>query len=152
MQQYEGTVDLDAFELFYQTTNHKIVYSGDITNIEFFTRLQQRFPKIEDWMLGRSILQNPFLAEQICGVRPVGALRATPLQQRFMDFYNEYSEILVASKNEKIALSSLKELWHYFAVFCKLKPEELKNLLRINDYEVFLYKSQNLILHQNILF
>jgi tRNA-dihydrouridine synthase len=137
VQQYEGTVDLDAFELFYQTTNHKIVYSGDITDVEFFTRLQQRFPKIEDWMLGRGILRNPFLAEEIRGMRPVGALRATPLQQRFMDFYNEYAEILVTSKGEKIALSALKELWHYFAVFCELKPEELQNLLRINDYSSF---------------
>jgi tRNA-dihydrouridine synthase len=65
IQQYEGSVDLDTFETFYQTTNHKIVYSGDLNDVSCFTYLQQRFPKINDWMLGRGILQNPFLAEEI---------------------------------------------------------------------------------------
>ena len=133
IQQYEGNVDLDVFELFYQTTNHKIVYSGDIHNVDSYMKLQKRFPKIEDWMLGRGILQNPFLAE---------TLRATPIQktptpQRFIDFYNEYAEILCMLKGEKIALSSLKELWHYFAVFWKLDTMELQQLLRINDYQKF---------------
>ena len=135
VQQYEGNVDLDTFEIFYQSTHHKIVYSGDINDVEFFEYLQQRFPKIEDWMLGRGILQNPFLAEQI-----VGALRATPLPDnptRFINFYHEYSEILLSLKNEKISLGVLKELWKYFAVFWKLNSEELQKLLRINDYQIF---------------
>jgi len=136
-QQYEGNVHLDLFELFYQTTNHQIIYSGDINDVAFFKHLQQRFPKIENWMLGRGILQNPFLAEEILNDNTVGARRALPLQHRFINFYNEYSEILLTLTNEKIALSSLKELWHYFAVFWKLDSLELRKLLQINDYHVF---------------
>jgi tRNA-dihydrouridine synthase len=144
IQQYEGNVDLDAFELFYQTTHHKIVYSGDINNVDFFVHLQQRFPKIENWMLGRGILQNPFLAEEMCGMRcAVCGMRNNV--DRFIDFYNDYSELLVTSKNEKTALFSLKELWHYFAVFCKINENELKTLLRMNDYGTFIEKSKNII-------
>ena len=138
VQHYEGHVNLEAFETFYQTTRHKIIFSGDINNMDFFAHLQQRFPKIENWMLGRGILQNPFLAEQI-----VGALHATPLQHRFINFYNEYSELLLSLKGEKIALSSLKELWHYFAVFWKLDAVALQQLLRINDYRSFLKNTSN---------
>ena len=131
-QQYEGNVDLDIFENFYQSTNHTIVYSGDINDVEFFVKLQQRFPNIENWMLGRGILKNPFLADQI-----MGALHETPLQKRFTAFYHEYSEILLSLFGEKITLSSLKELWHYFAVFWKLTSDELQKLLRTNDYQTF---------------
>ena len=146
VQQYEGNVDLDAFEIFYQTTNHKIIYSGDINNADFFAQLQKRFPKIENWMLGRGILQNPFLGEEILDNDPVGARRALPLQlrtmphvqkQRFINYCNEYSQILTSLVGEKIALSSFKELWHYFAVFWELNATELQQLLRINDYQMF---------------
>jgi len=133
IQQYEGNVNLDAFEVFYQTTHHKIIYSGDINNVDFFTHLQKRFPKIENWMLGRGILQNPFLAEEII----VRVQNLVSQQNRFINFYNEYSELLLTLKGEKIALSSLKELWHYFADFWKVSAFELQQLLRITDYQTF---------------
>ena len=132
IQQYEGSVDLDNFELFYNTTPHTIVYSGDINDVECFKYLQNRFPKIDNWMLGRGILRNPFLAEQI-----VGAKNISSQQHRFINFYNEYSELLLAIKNEKIALGALKELWHYFAVFWNLETDELRKLLQINDFKSF---------------
>ena len=138
-QQYEGTVNLDAFETLYLTTNHKIIYSGDITDVKFYTYLQKRFPKIENWMLGRGILQNPFLGEEIKNIA-----QKQKAESRFLDFYNEYSGILCALKGQKIALSSLKELWHYFASFWHLNEDELKTLLRINDYGMFIEKSQKL--------
>ncbi|MCL1851149.1 MAG: tRNA-dihydrouridine synthase family protein [Bacteroidetes bacterium] len=147
VQQYEGTVNLDMFETFYQTTQHTIVYSGDINDTDFFIRLHQRFPKIENWMLGRGILQNPFLAEEIIHIAESRNQKAEStkktsfiqinLRSRFIDFYNEYAELLCVLKGEKVALSVLKELWHYFAVFWKLDSLELKRLLQINDYSEF---------------
>jgi tRNA-dihydrouridine synthase len=150
VRQYEGNVNLDVFERFYQNTNQKIVYSGDINSVDFFMQLQKRFPNIENWMLGRGILQNPFLAEEINlaeSRREKGKKKKKkgelPLvltdgdKCRFIRFYNEYSEILLTLKGEKIALGALKELWHYFAVFWKLNELELKKLLQINDYQTF---------------
>ena len=150
VQQYEGNVDLNTFELFYKITNHKIVYSGDINEVDFFTHLQKRFPKIENWMLGRGILKNPFLAEEttkggmryaVCDTQKIENSKTLSipinLSSRFIDFYNEYAHLLLSLKNEKIALSSLKELWHYFAFFWKLEVTELKKILIINDYQQF---------------
>jgi tRNA-dihydrouridine synthase len=92
-------------------------------------------------MLGRGILQNPFLAEEIINIaekrKEKGEGGKEIFNNRFMDFYKEYAEILCVLKGEKIALSSLKELWHYFAVFWKLNSLELKSLLQINDYHTF---------------
>ncbi|MCL2247398.1 MAG: tRNA-dihydrouridine synthase family protein [Lentimicrobiaceae bacterium] len=138
VQQYEGTVDLDNFETFYQSTYHKIVYSGDIYDVDFFMTLQQRFPKIEDWMLGRGILQNPFLAEDIVRTLCETPQERTQRQQIFMNFYHDYSKIILNLFGEKIALSTSKELWRYFAVFWKLSAGELQELLRAKDYEEFM--------------
>jgi tRNA-dihydrouridine synthase len=152
VQQYEGRVDLDVFETFYQTTNHKIVFSGDINDVEFFMQLQKRFPKIENWMLGRGILQNPFLAEQIYFAESRRQIAELPPvltegdKNRFVDFYNEYSEILLTFKGKKIALGVLKELWHYFAVFWKINASELRKLLQINDYLLFNNKLSSVII------
>jgi len=152
VQQYEGTVDLDTFEIFYQTTNHNLVYSGDINDIEYFTYLQKRFPKIKNWLLGRGLLQNPFLAEEIHIAENKNQKtedKPKPLfikgtLSRFVDFHNDYAELLATLKGEKSALSSFKELWHYFAVFWKLDTPELQQLLRINDYQTFMKTIQQL--------
>ena len=135
VHQYGGIVDLDSFDTFYQTTCHTIVYSGDINDLDFFMYLQKRFPKIKNWMLGRGILQNPFLAEQIKGTQITQINKSCA--DIFINFYNEYSEILLTIKNEKIALGALKELWHYFAIFWKIDAKALQELLQINDYHTF---------------
>ena len=142
VQQYEGNVDLDIFETFVQTTHHTIVYSGDINDVDFFMYLQKRFPKIENWMLGRGILQNPFLGEQIKGTQMTQMSKICA--DLFINFYTEYSELLLTLKNEKIALGALKELWHYFAIFWKLETSELRKLLQINDYQTFNKTTQKL--------
>jgi len=148
IQQYEGNVDLDTFELYYNTTLHKIVYSGDINDVECFKYLQNRFPKIDNWMLGRGILQNPFLAEQIVETWCAASLHDH--KSRFINFYNEYSELLLTLKNEKIALGALKELWHYFAVFWNLETYGLRKLLQINSYQLLNDKVQQAFSIKNI--
>jgi tRNA-dihydrouridine synthase len=106
-------------------------------------------------MLGRGILQNPFLAEELIHFAESGKQKTerknetlffeNSISSRFINFYNDYSQILVSLKNEKIALASLKELWHYFAAFRQLTPLELHNLLIINDYQKFIMLSKNVL-------
>ena len=64
-QMYTGTVDLDAFEEAFQALELPICYNGDITDLAFFQSLETRFPRIERFMLGRGLLANPFLCEEI---------------------------------------------------------------------------------------
>lgn len=66
-QMYEGNVELDAFEAAAGVCKHPIVYNGDIFTAEIFIGLQRRFPQIKRWMIGRGLLRNPFLMEEIIG-------------------------------------------------------------------------------------
>ncbi len=64
-QMYDGTVDLDAFEEAFHALELPVCYNGDINDLAFFQSLQKRFPDIERFMLGRGLLANPFLCEEI---------------------------------------------------------------------------------------
>jgi len=64
-QLYKGGVDLDSFERCISSTQHKLYYNGDITSVEIFRQLQERFPEIDHWMIGRGLIADPFLPSMI---------------------------------------------------------------------------------------
>ncbi|MBQ5993282.1 MAG: tRNA-dihydrouridine synthase family protein [Bacteroidales bacterium] len=128
---YEGTPDLDTFEEFCQITRHKIVYSGDVFTTEDYERLSERFPQVAAWMLGRGMLRNPFLAEEIKG-QDTGDKNG-----RFNAFYHDLIDKLLPIRGESGTLANLKELWHYFAHFTHTSDEKLQQLLRICDLQEF---------------
>ena len=129
---YEGVPHWEVFAEFCQLTRHKIVYSGDIFTVGDYHMLSARFPDVSDWMLGRGLLQNPFLAEEIKGL-DVGDKR-----RRFWEFHQDFVDNLLPIRGESGTLANLKELWHYYAVFTGLSEEKLQQLLRICDLREFL--------------
>lgn len=130
-QMYDGVPDLEQMDIFYRHTRHRIIYSGDLFSAQDYERLQNRYPGIEDWMLGRGLLQNPFLAEQLKG-EDTGDRR-----QRFSKYYQKWTQEMLDAVKEKSTLAKLKELWHYYACLFQLPSDELQQLLRINDFDVF---------------
>ena len=138
-QLYTGTPNWDALEACIHHTHHRIIYSGDVFSKADYERLSARFPQITDWMLGRGILQNPFLAEEIRGIH------ISDRRERFSRYYQVWTEVLLAEKKERSTLSALKELWHYYAILTNLPEDELKQLLRINDFERFYDRSLEII-------
>lgn len=134
-QMYEGIPDWNALEECLLHTSHRLIYSGDVWTKDDYDRLQERFPTIQDWMLGRPILCNPFLAEEIKG------LDTGDEKERFLRYYQRYADELLETRKEKSTLFILKELWHYYATFAGITADELKTLLRINDFEPFYERS-----------
>lgn len=130
-QMYDGVPDLEQMDIFYRHTRHRIIYSGDLFSVQNYERLQNRYPGIEDWMLGRGLLQNPFLAEQLKG-EDTGDRR-----QRFSKYYQKWTQEMLDAVKEKSTLAKLKELWHYYACLFQLPSDALQQLLRINDFDAF---------------
>lgn len=64
-QLYKGPVDLDAFEKCLTGTKHKLYYNGDITSVAAFKKIQDRFPSIDHFMIGRGLIADPFLPSMI---------------------------------------------------------------------------------------
>ena len=135
---YEGSPHWDVFEEYCQLTKHKIVYSGDVFSVQDYHKLSERFPDMAGWMLGRGLLRNPFLAEEIKGL-PTGDKTA-----RFRAFHHDLVAELLPIRGESGTLANLKELWHYFADFMHLPDEELQQSLRINELAAFIQATETI--------
>ncbi len=66
-QKYGGDVNWDEFEKLSKECKHPVTGNGDINSREDFVTLQNRFPHITSWMIGRGALTNPFLPGAIKG-------------------------------------------------------------------------------------
>lgn len=138
-QMYEGVPDWDTLDVFCRHTRHRLIYSGDINSSTDYERLQQRYPDIQDWMLGRGILRNPFLAEEIRG------MDTGDRKGRFLKYYQHFAAELLPMRHERGALHNFKELWHYWRHFAELSDEQLKHLLRIDDWGTFFEASLQML-------
>lgn len=104
---YKNTPDLAAFETAAAGSRHALCYNGDINTAEEYKKLTERFMTVNAIMLGRGILMNPFLPDQIRGT----VLPDQKLLRAFHDeILNGYMEMMSGDRN---VLFRMKELWSY---------------------------------------
>jgi len=125
IQQYEGEVQLDEFEQVLPLIRHKVIYNGDIFSFTDFSAIKDRFPSIDDFMLGRGVLYNPFLPEQVKAGNP--SLPENEMS-RFSEFYKDLEESEKASR--QFWMSKMKEYWKYFSSLLGLDEEIMLQVLR----------------------
>ena len=66
-QLYKGEADVQCFAELISLIKVPLVYNGDIVSMESFERIQEQVKPVNEFMLGRGLLANPFLAEEIKG-------------------------------------------------------------------------------------
>ncbi len=114
-QMYEGKVDLDMFEQCLNLSKHRVVYNGDIDSARKFEMLTKRFGSIDRWMIGRGLLANPFLAEEIKFHTEKPYAEKIKIFRAFHDqLFDEYSKILYGPAH---ITNKMKEIWTYMAGF-----------------------------------
>ncbi len=127
-QLYKGTTDPDGFDMCRQQSNHTLTYNGDINNLETFRVLDQRFPDINRWMLGRGALGNPFLAEEIKGYpQQTAAQKKLRLYNFHNELYSRYTERLSGPSH---LLGRVKHLWLYLIASFPGNGKLLKKILK----------------------
>lgn len=109
-QQYSGQVDLDTFELVYKQFNTRVIYNGDICSTVFFRQLRQRFPQIEDFMIGRGILYDPTLPLKIKGIIPEDDKEKTLTAARLFT-ETLLDAILARPISDESKMHKIKEYW-----------------------------------------
>lgn len=135
IQMYEGTVDVDMFAECFELLTHKVVYNGDITSVEFYSSLKERFPKITKWMIGRGVIINPFLPAEIKGAAPLAAPQYALAVHDFHDDMLSWTEERLSGPGH--VLGCMKELWKYMALSFDGSSKKLSRILRaktMNEY------------------
>lgn len=113
VQMYDGRADVQAFAEVAAQLKHKLIYNGDINSLTAFARLRWQLPDIDAFMLGRYLLVNPFLAEELRG----GKITLHDRRERFSAFYGELYECYRAKiPHPQHLMDRMKAYWFYFAV------------------------------------
>ena len=104
---YSGMPHYEEFEKAYKECPFLVCYNGDIFTVEKYEAVVKKFPKLDCVMLGRGLLANPFLLEQIHGRKGMTAEFVTEFYERL---YEEYRKVLSGDRD---VLFKMKELWSY---------------------------------------
>lgn len=126
VQMYEGDVDLDMFEQCLQQSRHRMVYNGDIASSAGLAGLAKRFGSVNRWMIGRGLIGNPFLAEEI----KTNTVKPFPEKIKIMKAFHdhlfaEYSQMLSGPAH---ITNKMKEVWTYMANFFEDREKVRKKI------------------------
>lgn len=136
-QLYKGGVDLDSFEKCIENTKHKLYYNGDITSVAAFKKLQNRFPQIDHWMIGRGLIADPFLPSMIKNDTTAYPENSMEIFREFHDtIFNEYEAFLSGPTPIRMKMYGF---WEYFSQSFSNPQKVLKKIKKasnIKKYEV----------------
>ena len=135
-QLYKGGVHLDAFQQCVDNTKHKLYYNGDITSVAKFQEMQQRFPTIDHWMIGRGLISDPFLPSMIKN-------NTVEYPENKIELFNAFHDTLYAIYSESLSgsthiLLKMYHLWEYFSATFSNPHKVLKKIKKaqsIRNYE-----------------
>ena len=134
-QLYKGEANVERFKALMPYINAPLVYNGDIVSVESFERIRKTVQPIDQFMLGRGILANPFLAEEIHGSACNAPERTERLHAYVLDLYED--RLRHAGGSPKV-LGRMKELWSYLMNSFE-EPQvvwrKIKKLNALKEYE-----------------
>ena len=144
-QMYNGEASLEKFIKLIPLINKPLVYNGDVFDVEKYKTVSK---SVENISLGRGLLTNPFLAEEIKGIDNQKN-KKTRLHNFVVDLYVE--RLRHAGGSPKI-IGSMKELWKYMMnIFDDPQNvwRKVKKVNHLDEYETAVetvFNEQNLIL------
>ena len=142
-QMYKGEVHYDAFSRYASMLKHPVCYNGDILKMADIDKIKILSPQVDRIMIGRGILQNPFLLAQIRNQElsrdeKVSMLRA---------FHLSLIELCKQKYSGDLNLvRRFEEMWTYHAEGFEDGRKILKQVKKCNTlvkYEAVLFKAIN---------
>ena len=151
-QMYTGEASLEKFKTLIPLINKPLVYNGDIFDVSRYNHVTMQCRDevyiVSTIMLGRGLLTNPFLAEQIQNID-----NQQDKKQRLHNFVvNLYVERLHHAGGSPKIIGSMKELWKYMMnIFDDSQNvwRKVKKVNHLDEYEEAvetIFNEQNLII------
>ena len=162
-QLYTGSADIDRFAEIAPLIKRPLVYNGDIFSVEDYKRISEKLNpsspvetygrmsseyKVSMFMLGRGLLTNPFLADEIKGVTYDYEEKKKKLHHFVVSLYLE--RLRHAGGSPKI-IGCMKELWSYMMNSFEEPQNIWRKVKKINNLEIYeetvelIFRDENLI-------
>ncbi len=132
---YRGTPDWDVFEEALENSVNPVCYNGDINSVEDYERFCERFPTVEQIMIGRGLIANPALVREIKTKQPMSWQERVQYAQ---ELQRAYEKIMP----EIPVLYKMKEIWSYMATAHPDSAKvwkKIKKTKHLAEYERVLY-------------
>lgn len=130
-QLYKGGVDWDGFQKALDTTKHTLYYNGDITSVESFRAVKERFPSITHFMIGRGLISDPFLPQMIQQNTNEYPENRWQVFNEFHDrIFQEYDEYLSGPTPIKM---KMRGFWEFFSASFPNPQKTFKKIKKANN-------------------
>lgn len=140
-QLYSGEIYEDAFLFANENLKHKLVFNGDIFSMADYEHRKKQFPKVENWMLGRGILMNPFLPAEINGI----FLNEEQKRDKLLEFHKlMFDNYLELMDNEGNALNKMQQFWIYFSYNFPNQKKAFKAIKKSKNRQKYMSEVQRL--------
>ncbi len=142
---YGNKPNLEVFKDALSLSVNPICYNGDIFTNSDYNRLIKAFPEIKTVMIGRGILANPGLIDEIKNNTNIDK---ETLKEFHDEILNKYIELYNEERN---TLFRMKELWGYMIyIFSDNKKyaKKIKNAQRVEHYNeavLSLFREQEIV-------
>ncbi len=128
---YGNKPNLEVFKDALSLSASQVCYNGDIFNVDDYNKLIKTFPEVDTVMLGRGLLANPGLMNEI---KNNTFIDKKVLKDFHDEIFNTYREVFNEDRN---AILRMKELWGYMIyIFSDNKKyaKKIKKSQKISDY------------------
>lgn len=130
---YGNKPNLEVFKDALTSSTNPTCYNGDIFTVSDYKKITETFPNVDKVMIGRGILANPGLINEIKGK---GVIDKEVLKAFHDEVFSRYREVLREDRN---AIYRMKELWGYMIyIFSDNKKyaKKIKKAQNLIDYNM----------------
>lgn len=130
--QYKFPIHMEIFDQAVKDSKNVLCYNGDLTMKEEVENFQKAFPGVERIMIGRGLLRNPGLVQEM---KTGQVLSKEQLREYHDDIYQVYQDTQCGERN---VLFRMKELWGFMIdLFEEPKKygKKIRKAQRLWEYE-----------------
>lgn len=151
---YKYTPRMECYRTAYETSRHSLCYNGDLFSTADFQKLCHDFPLTEKVMLGRGVLQNPWLIGMLRSTDPASSENLAPADKELLRAFCEdlcagYARVISGDKN---VLFKLKALWIYLGTSFTNPQKYLKKIKKANRLAEYEEAVDSLFREQELIF
>lgn len=137
---YKGVPHWDVFAEAVKESRNPLCYNGDIRTLSDYRRMKEAFPPVGRLMIGRGLLANPMLAEQIkeYEVNTDAVLEITADVARLQNFHDKlYAAYRAEMQGDINVLFKMKEFWVHFGMQFPEKEKCLKQIRKADRLSIY---------------
>lgn len=141
-QLYKGTANFNQFLKIKESCKLPLAYNGDVDTVVKFKEIVQTVGSINHIMIGRGLIANPFLVQEIKGVK----FTESKKREIFSSFYHELSNHYKnALSGDSHLLNKMIHFWEYFSHLYIEQRKVYKMLKKSNNLQIFEDKAEEII-------